>query len=761
MVPEGSWITAAALTHLEGQIGPNSPRKTEIALGLFELHVDTAELTKRIELSRSERVTPMMFEHELLERARAARRHIVLPEGTEDRMLRAAEVLLRRNICDLTLLGAPDTVHRRAAALGIELPQPDDTQDRTQVRIVDPATSPLRRQFAELYAKLRAHRGMTVELALDVVTDVSYFGTLMVQEGIADGMVSGSVHSTAATIRPAFEVIKTAPDAAIVSSVFFMCLADRVLVYGDCAVNPDPDARQLADIAIQSAETAAQFGVEPRVAMLSYSTGTSGSGVDVDKVRRATELVRELRPDLPVDGPIQYDAAVDAHVAATKMPGSPVAGRATVLIFPDLNTGNNTYKAVQRSAGAVAVGPVLQGLRKPVNDLSRGRWWRTSSTPSRSPPCRPRPPSRPGPPAKERPGECGHPGPRPERGLVLGQVPVDRHAGRRPAGRRPGRAGRRTRRPAGAHPARRRAARGPAALRGPRRGPGGRRRGAGCGRARPGLPELAAIGHRVVHGGRRFTAPTLITDEVLAEVRRLVPVAPLHNPANITGIEVARRLRPDLPQVAVFDTAFHATLPEYAARYAIDRAVADEHRVRRYGFHGTSHQYVSRAAAALLGKEPAEVNVIVLHLGNGASASAVAGGVCVETSMGLTPLEGLVMGTRSGDVDPGVVFHLHRVGGLTIDEIDALLNRRSGLLGLCGDNDMREILRRRGEGDADAALAFDAYVHRLRKYLGAYYAVLGRVDAVVFTAGVGRTRRLSGRPSAPVWRGWESWSTPS
>ncbi|MFJ1704201.1 acetate kinase [Kitasatospora sp. NPDC088346] len=250
-------------------------------------------------------------------------------------------------------------------------------------------------------------------------------------------------------------------------------------------------------------------------------------------------------------------------------------------------------------------------------------------------------------------------------------------------------------------------------------------------------PELAAIGHRVVHGGRRFTAPTLITDEVLAEVRRLVPVAPLHNPANITGIEVARRLRPDLPQVAVFDTAFHATLPEYAARYAIDRSVADEHRVRRYGFHGTSHQYVSRAAAALLDKEPAEVNVIVLHLGNGASASAVAGGVCVETSMGLTPLEGLVMGTRSGDVDPGAVFHLHRVGGLTIDEIDTLLNRRSGLLGLCGDNDMREILRRRDEGDADAALAFDAYVHRLRKYLGAYYAVLGRVDAVVFTAGVG------------------------
>ncbi|MEU6237038.1 acetate kinase [Kitasatospora sp. NPDC047058] len=250
-------------------------------------------------------------------------------------------------------------------------------------------------------------------------------------------------------------------------------------------------------------------------------------------------------------------------------------------------------------------------------------------------------------------------------------------------------------------------------------------------------PELAAIGHRVVHGGLRFTEPTVITDEVLGEIRRLIPVAPLHNPANITGIEVARALRPDLPQVAVFDTAFHASMPEHAARYAVDRAVADEHRVRRYGFHGTSHQYVSRATARLLGKDPAEVNVIVLHLGNGASASAVSGGRCVDTSMGLTPLEGLVMGTRSGDIDAGVVFHLHRVGGLSVDEIDDLLNRRSGLLGLCGDNDMREIMRRAEEGDEDARLAFDAYVHRLRKYIGGYYAVLGRVDAIAFTAGVG------------------------
>ncbi|MEV6962942.1 acetate kinase [Streptomyces sp. NPDC051207] len=250
-------------------------------------------------------------------------------------------------------------------------------------------------------------------------------------------------------------------------------------------------------------------------------------------------------------------------------------------------------------------------------------------------------------------------------------------------------------------------------------------------------PELAAIGHRVVHGGQRFTEPTVIDDAVLAEIERLIPVAPLHNPANLTGIRTARALRPDLPQVAVFDTAFHTTMPEYAARYAIDVETADVHRIRRYGFHGTSHAYVSRATAELLGRAPQDVNVIVLHLGNGASASAVRGGRCVETSMGLTPLEGLVMGTRSGDMDPAVIFHLMRVGEMSADEIDNLLNKKSGLVGLCGDNDMREIRRRIDEGDERAKLAFDIYIHRLKKYIGAYYAVLGRVDAVAFTAGVG------------------------
>lgn len=379
-VAGGSFPTAGQLFAMEGKLNAATPRKAETALGLFERHVDTGALLDRVSVARSGRVTPMMFEHELLEQARADRRRVVLPEGTEERVLRAADVLMRRDVCDLTLLGDPDVIRKKAADLGIDL---------AATQLIDPHSSELRQAFAERYAQLRAHRGVTLELAYDVVADVNYFGTLMVQEGLADGMVSGAVHSTAATIRPAFEIIRTkgaarsasggaaedgkAPaDASIVSSVFFMCLADKVLVYGDCAVNPDPDAAQLADIAIQSAATAARFGVEPRIAMLSYSTGTSGSGADVDKVREATNRVRESRPDLRIEGPIQYDAAVEPSVAATKLPDSEVAGQATVLIFPDLNTGNNTYKAVQRSAGAVAVGPVLQGLRKPVNDLSRG-----------------------------------------------------------------------------------------------------------------------------------------------------------------------------------------------------------------------------------------------------------------------------------------------------------------------------------------------------------------------------------------------------
>lgn len=362
--PHGTFDTAQRIMHARGLLTAEAAGRLETAIGLFREHVDVAALTQIMRLHRGSVRTPTMFSYELFERAAAANAHIVLPEGSDDRVLRAAHTLLARGTVRLTILGEENSVRSRAAELGLAL---------DAAEILDPnARTPLREQFVAEYLRLRAHKGVTPEIADERMSDVSYFGTMLVHLGLADGMVSGAAHTTAHTIRPSLEIIRTVPGVSVVSSVFFMALADRVLVYGDCAVNPDPTAEQLADIAISSAETAAQFGVSPRIAMLSYSTGDSGAGADVEKVRRATELVRAARPSLEIEGPIQYDAASDPAVGASKLPGSAVAGHATVFIFPDLNTGNNTYKAVQRSAGAVAVGPVLQGLNKPVNDLSRG-----------------------------------------------------------------------------------------------------------------------------------------------------------------------------------------------------------------------------------------------------------------------------------------------------------------------------------------------------------------------------------------------------
>jgi len=359
----GTYETAVRIMGTRGRLAADSQRRYDTALALFEQSVDTDELLVAFGLARATVVTPLMFEFQLIERARAQRKRIVLPEGDDDRVLRAAATVLKRGIADLVILGEPFEVRARAIELGIDI---------QGAEVLSPLDAVHVHKFAEEYARLRAHKGVTMGQAADTVTDVSYFGTMMVHLGLADGMVSGAAHTTAHTIRPAFEIIKTRPGVSVVSSVFLMALADRVLVYGDCAVIPDPTSEQLADIAISSAATAAQFGIEPRVAMLSYSTGESGSGAEVEKVRDATALVRSRAPELLVEGPIQYDAAADAAVAAAKMPGSAVAGRATVFVFPDLNTGNNTYKAVQRSAGAVAIGPVLQGLNKPINDLSRG-----------------------------------------------------------------------------------------------------------------------------------------------------------------------------------------------------------------------------------------------------------------------------------------------------------------------------------------------------------------------------------------------------
>ncbi len=360
----GTFDTVTALAGARSRMAADSPQKLAQALALFESSVDAGTLIERLSLTPATVMTPARFEHVLVERSRAAAKHIVLPEGDDDRILQAAGIVSRRGIARLTILGDDATVRGRAAEIGVDL------GETTQV--VSTADPELHARFAEEYARVRSHKGISLDQAADTVTDVSYFGTMMVHLGLADGMVSGARHTTAHTIRPSFEIVKTAPGVSVVSSVFLMALADRVLVYGDCAVIPDPTSDQLADIAISSAATSRQFGIEPRVAMLSYSTGESGSGAEVDKVRAATALVRERAPQLPVAGPIQYDAAADPTVGASKMPGSDVAGRATVFVFPDLNTGNNTYKAVQRSAGAVAIGPVLQGLAKPVNDLSRG-----------------------------------------------------------------------------------------------------------------------------------------------------------------------------------------------------------------------------------------------------------------------------------------------------------------------------------------------------------------------------------------------------
>ena len=366
-VASDTYPTAAEISRVAPALTPDNDRKTTRAVAAFEKYVDVSRLSNAIITTRTTVVTPKMFEYGLVQRARSNRQRIVLPEGEESRILKAAEILMRREAAHLTLLGDNDEIHKQISRLGLRL---------NGITIIDPKNSDLFDEFADTYYELRKHKGITRAHARDMMTDVNFFGTMMVHKGLADGMVSGAVHTTMATIRPAFEIIKTKPGFSIVSGVFFMCLSDRVLAYGDCAVNPNPTSQQLAEIALASAQTAATFGLEPRVAMLSYSTGESGKGEDVDKVREAARIAKEIArdkyPGLKIEGPIQYDAAVDTVVAQTKLPESEVAGKATVFIFPDLNTGNNTYKAVQRSSGAVAIGPVLQGLKHPVNDLSRG-----------------------------------------------------------------------------------------------------------------------------------------------------------------------------------------------------------------------------------------------------------------------------------------------------------------------------------------------------------------------------------------------------
>ncbi len=363
LTADHTYKTVQMLSQLYGRIEPENSQKINTALGLFERNINAKEIAKRIVTQKPTRITPMMFEFDLIERARQNKMRIVLAEGQEERILRATDILLRRDVAEIILLGNADRIGTKIAELGLDL---------DGATIIQPDLSPNFEDYINTYYELRKAKGMSLEQARDRMADCTYFATMMVHKNHADGMVSGAINTTAHTIRPAFEFIKTKPSCSIVSSIFLMCLKDRVLAFGDCAVNPNPTAQQLAEIAVASAHTASVFGITPRVAMLSYSTGTSGKGADVDIVVEATKIAQEIAPDLLLEGPIQYDAAIDKEVARTKLPDSQVAGQATVFIFPDLNTGNNTYKAVQRAAGAIAIGPVLQGLNKPVNDLSRG-----------------------------------------------------------------------------------------------------------------------------------------------------------------------------------------------------------------------------------------------------------------------------------------------------------------------------------------------------------------------------------------------------
>jgi phosphate acetyltransferase len=364
-VDGGTYNVTNKIGSIKSKIYANNTHKIETSINTFEKYVEIEALSERLITFEAEGMTPKMFQYNMVKRAKQHRKHIVLPEGNDERILIAASRLLAMDVVDISIIGDKKQIENKITELGIAF-------DFSKINIINPKESDLYEDYANTYYELRKAKNVSITMARDLMEDVSYFGTMMVYKGHADGMVSGAAHTTQHTILPALQFIKTKPNSSVVSSVFFMCLEDRVSVFGDCAINPNPTAEQLAEIAISSADSSSAFGIEPKIAMLSYSSGTSGKGDEVEKVRMATEIVKQKRPDLKIEGPIQYDAAVDRAVGKSKMPDSEVAGQASVLIFPDLNTGNNTYKAVQRETGALAIGPMLQGLNKPVNDLSRG-----------------------------------------------------------------------------------------------------------------------------------------------------------------------------------------------------------------------------------------------------------------------------------------------------------------------------------------------------------------------------------------------------
>ena len=595
---------------------------------------------------------------QIVARAKSNKQRIVLPEAEEERTLCAADKALADELADIILIGNPAKVEALAKEKGLT--------NIGKATLIDPENYDKSEELAEKLAEIRKSKGMTIEEARKLIKNPLYLGCMIIKTEGADGQISGALSTTGDTLRIA-----------------------------DVAVTPMPDANQLAQIAVCTAQMAkAVAGFEdPRVAMLSFSTKGSAKHEVCDKVIEATKLAKEMAPELKIDGELQADAALVPSVGAKKAPGSDIAGKANVLVFPNLEVGNIGYKMVQRLGDAIAIGPVLQGIARPVNDLSRGCsvddiYYSVMTSGG-----------------AERVGLDGAfvkvklaNG---EKKQIMHDIPEHTEGVKFIF----------------------------SLLTDPEIG------------VIKSLDEIDAVGHRMVHGGEKFNKSVVLTDEVLKAFEECSDLAPLHNPANLKGVNAVKELMPGLPQVGVFDTAFHQTMPAKAYMYAIPYELYEKYGVRRYGFHGTSHRYVSARALEFLGMKAEGTKIITCHIGNGGSIAAVKDGKCIDTSMGLTPLEGLVMGTRSGDIDGGAVTFLEKKLGLDADGMSNLLNKKSGVAGITGgSSDMRDVENAAKAGEPRAVLAQDMYFYRIKKYIGAYAAAMGGVDVIVFTAGVGENQ---------------------